>query len=592
MINNLLARLGAGRSNGQEECVCASPVANLGSTPADVVEVLCRYLDVRDTLALAQTCRELNRVATSRRVWAELLQRAFSPEELPSDASSVLGGTAPELRAAYRLLSLQRPAFLSDAPRTSEIMEHSGSRFRKVLHIDGRRDLNFSTVFRGVPPGQYAVVWRLQLQPGFVRGYCNFRAVFSRPRSGSSSSSRNRSAIRSGSGSAAAALSRAGGKGRAARRLQLLGNDRREEGLAEQQRQQEVHAEAERVGSKLLRAGEGYRWRLQRRLKGWLPIACMSGPARLAASEAARVDDFVLEEGEEEELGQGQGQEEAAAAPDVAVPALADTGAAGAAAAAVVVPPHRVASEGQEELEALAAAPEPPLAPYPAQHPEIEIEPFADAVVPAPQPLAQPLPPLQHHEPQQQQQQQQAAPPQLAQAMGQLHSVSVKRDAAYAAGGEGGPRYVHRLLTPLWGGHTSSWRQLDPAGPLGHGGWRRLHMGGLTVRRGADVHLHSVLVQLRPVGAAALAAALPPGEGRWRGALVDYVELVPLRRPGLLESLLPDMLLPSRLRCGGRPPLVAPDPACAGSGGVSGSGAGWAFGVALHDPEMVQVPVL
>lgn len=83
-----------------------------------------------------------------------------------------------------------------------------------------------------------------------------------------------------------------------------------------------------------------------------------------------------------------------------------------------------------------------------------------------------------------------------------------------------------RLLTPLWGGHRSSWRQLDPAGPLGHGVWRRLHMGGLTVRRAADVHLHGVLVQMRPEGPEALAAALPPGEGRWRGALVDYVELV------------------------------------------------------------------
>ncbi|GIL89866.1 hypothetical protein Vretifemale_17613, partial [Volvox reticuliferus] len=99
----------------------------------------------------------------------------------PTDIGFLQSHHMPHIRAQFWQLTRQRPAFLSDAPRTSEILEHTGSRFRKVLHVDGRRDFNFTTAFRDVPPGHYQVVWRLMLQPGYVRGYCNFRAVFSRP---------------------------------------------------------------------------------------------------------------------------------------------------------------------------------------------------------------------------------------------------------------------------------------------------------------------------------------------------------------------------------------------------------------------------
>ncbi|KAG2428928.1 hypothetical protein HXX76_011172 [Chlamydomonas incerta] len=517
---------------------------------------------MRDIVALASSSKDLNRVASSRRVWVDLLQRAFSEDERPRDMSAVLGGTAPELRAAYRLLSLQRPAFLSDAPRTSGILEHTGSRFRQVLHIDGRRDLNFSTVVHGVPPGQYAVVWRLQLQSGFVRGYCNFRAVFSRPRSSSGGSS-------SGRGGGAAA--RGSGKGRAkGLQLKQLMRHRREQGLELEGPQQQAALEK----------------RLQRRLRGWLPTGCMSGPAVVAAEAPA--DGVVLEQ----LAAHPQGLQQADGADRSVRRGAAQAGMGAESTAAVVPPPPAAGPVAQPPTQ--------------AAHPEIEIEPFADVpqapahLQPLPlQPLQQQAPPLQ---PAQQQPLPPPPPPQLAQAIGQLNRASVKRDAACAAGGAGGPRYVHKLLAPLWGGHSSSWRQLDPAGPLGHGGWRRLNMGSLTVRRGADVHLHSVLVQLRPVGAAALAAALPEGEDRWRGVLVDYVELVPLCRPGLLESFLPEVLLPAR-RCGfglggcsGRPPTAAPDTASGMAGRSSSNGgsggAKAAVGAYPDDPEMVYVPAL
>jgi hypothetical protein len=82
------------------------------------------------------------------------------------------------LRAAFRQLQLEHPAFLSHAKRTSEPVDARGSLYRQALHIDGRRDLNFTVTFRDVRPGAYSVTWRLQLQPGWVRGYASFKARF------------------------------------------------------------------------------------------------------------------------------------------------------------------------------------------------------------------------------------------------------------------------------------------------------------------------------------------------------------------------------------------------------------------------------
>ncbi len=56
------------------------------------------------------------------------------------------------------------------------------------------------------------------------------------------------------------------------------------------------------------------------------------------------------------------------------------------------------------------------------------------------------------------------------------------------------------------------------------------------VRRRCDVHLDGVVVQLRPSNAAQLAAAMPPGERRWQGALLDAVALTPAP-PGSLGPL-------------------------------------------------------
>lgn len=360
----------------------------------------------------------------------------------------------------------------------------------QVLHIDGRRDLNFANVFHSVPPGQYAVVWRLQLQPGFVRGYCNFRAVFSRPRSSSSSSRSCRGDGGGGKGSSRGAGGAAarGSVKMGSRRLQLqqlMVCDGQQAQALERQREQAAAAaaaeEEERFGRKQQRGGGEARWRLQRQLKRWLPASCLpGGPAGMvAAEEAAHVDDIVLEGQEEAHQEQRvQGLRPAATGADrsfrggcAARPTrapLAATGpeleeraaavAAAAAGAATVAPPHPGTSEGQalEVLGPLAVAPalQVPavLPPYAAQHPEIEIEPAADpAAPPAPQTpvhlqqLPQPAAPPPRPPPQQQPQG--PAAPQLAQAMGQLNTANVKRDAAYAAGAAGGPRYVHRWVT-------------------------------------------------------------------------------------------------------------------------------------------------
>lgn len=64
----LLTRLGVGASDGDGEQVVSTgslSTNRLGSQPADVVEVLCRYLDMRDIVALARTSKHLHRYVGS-----------------------------------------------------------------------------------------------------------------------------------------------------------------------------------------------------------------------------------------------------------------------------------------------------------------------------------------------------------------------------------------------------------------------------------------------------------------------------------------------------------------------------------------------
>ncbi|KXZ46993.1 hypothetical protein GPECTOR_39g487 [Gonium pectorale] len=478
----------------------------MDALPCDVLEHICRFLDAKSVSHLACCSKTLRNVAMARGVWVGLLQRSFSSDELPQelDATCSTLGDASLVRAQVRQLFLQRPAFLSDAPRTCEIMEHTGSRFRKVLHIDGRRDLNFTSVFRSIPPGQYCVVWRVMLQPGYVRGYCNFRPVFGRPASSEpSSKAKARRALAAGSSYDAA--DQAGGRTRHGRHRRwrfglLAGKGSEEAGGRTARSDEEFEAAGGGVGgvnlSRTDRAARGVRRRLR-----WLP-GCMS------PSAAARAD---------EEL------------PRSAATRAAGGGAAPLAAAAI----HADPAPYPHQPEELANGDHPVATAVAGGHPEIEIEPLPaapppPALPPAPAQVANPVP----------------AAVRQGTIQRQLATASAKRDAALAAGG-GGPRYVPRWLSPLWGSHASSWRQLDPAGPLGHGVWRTLHLGSLTVRRPADVHLHSVMVQLRPQNPDQEQLALPPGESRWRGALVDYVELVPVRRAGLLQGLLPGFAVPA-----------------------------------------------
>ncbi|KAG2497072.1 hypothetical protein HYH03_005068 [Edaphochlamys debaryana] len=382
-------------------------------------------------------------------------------------------GTTPQLRAAFRKLQLQRPAFLSDAPRTSDILEEPGSRFRRVLHVDGRRDLNFTTCFTDVPPGDYAVLVRLQLQPGYVRGYCNFRAVFGRPASSLAAKSTRKLAAR--------------------RQAQAQGQQGPEP--------------------------KGPRQTLSRTLADLLTLASQAKGKGLDNGRGRG-------KGEEQQCGPAAaGVGETFSGPEGH---QVGGGRPGPGSEANVVP-HRSqegAPEAEHEREQTAAA----AAGVAAAFPEIEV---TNAPLP---PLPPPMPVL--------------APAPLPSPAGH---ASLKRDAAYGASASG-PPYVSRWLRPLWGSHDCAWHQLDPRGPLGEGAWRTLDMRSVTVRRLADVHLHQVMSQLPPVGAAQAAAAMPPGETRWRGVLVDYVELVPVKQCGLLEGLLPRCLAPRALAV---PPAAA-----------------------------------
>ncbi|KAG2497070.1 hypothetical protein HYH03_005066 [Edaphochlamys debaryana] len=494
--------------------------------PADCLERVLSFLPAVDVMSVARVCRQTRHVAARPRVWSHLITRTFLPEELPQDVSFLDACTTPQLRAAFRKLQLQRPAFLSDAPRTSDILEDEGARFRRVLHIDGRRDLNFTTCFTDVPPGDYAVLVRLQLQPGYVRGYCNFRAVFGRPSSSLAAKSTRKLAARRQAQARAAAKAAALGQPTT---TEAATSPRRPLGwrvaallaAAAAGKGKGLGLGLKRNGAQGDREGELRAEALERSVRGGVPRelradleANAMGPG-LGPAELAPVLPVFPEAGAAEQQQQPQGQPAAAAA-------------AGAAAF-----PEIEAVSGPLPQDIPAAAQPPPPPPPHAPHAD-----HADAV--------------------QIQIQDDAVPrQQIQQAMGvgfrTLAHASVKRDAAYGASASG-PRYVSRWLRPLWGSHDCAWHQLDPRGPLGEGAWRTLEMGSVTVRRLADVHLHQVMVQLRPAGAAQAAAAMPPGETRWRGVLVDYVELVPVKQCGLLEGLLPRCLAPRALAV---PPAAA-----------------------------------
>ncbi|EFJ51521.1 hypothetical protein VOLCADRAFT_87624 [Volvox carteri f. nagariensis] len=567
--------------HAREECEQVSgseaPVYNILGLPADILEHICHYLNVRDVIALSRTCKLWGGVASSPRVWAGLVQRSFLFEELPQDLEFLSSLDTQHIRAQFWQLTRQRPAFLSDAPRTSEILERTGSRFRKqlrsaipsalILHLDGRRDFNFTTVFRDVPPGHYYVIWRVMLQPGYVRGYCNFRAVFSRPSDPKAVATAAAAATAAVAGPAkhlcklphksiatAAAVAATAVKHRLLLPLRRKRQDRR-------RRAQEDGQSGLLAGTDVERAGgmEGVEQEQEIQDDG-------SGGVR--GRKTARA--LLLRLWPNGAWGCGRlrgGVSSAAVAPMVG---RDEDSAATAAAAAMVLMQHRNHQHhqhqhhhlqpGQQELQQPQqqqqprgqAGQEAHNAPNHLYHrynnnnnnndyPEIEPETVAPEGNPQEQLPPPPPPPVRLSTVAAAAAAAAAAAgptaaaggpgggPQaqlLHRAMGHLAAASTKRDAALASGGGGGPRYVSRWMAPLWGSHTNAWRQLDPAGPLGCGDWRSLQMGTLTLRRRADAHLHGVMVQLRPADGAQMAAALPSGETRWRGLLVDYVELV------------------------------------------------------------------
>ncbi|GIL62646.1 hypothetical protein Vafri_16832 [Volvox africanus] len=544
-----------GKAHGKQP-----PNHNILQLPMDVLQHVCHYLHARDVVSLSRACKLWRDVASSPKVWASLIQRSFLLEELPHDLEFLQSRHMPHIRGQFWQLTRQRPAFLSDAPRTSEILEHTGSRFRKVLHLDGRRDFNFTTVFRDIPPGRYQVVWRLMLQPGYVRGYCNFRAVFSRPADHTTAttatghdqrktrptlkSSRPRSAV------AAAAAAMAAAATATAANLRLLCRRK-----PERENEEEMEPKLEDDGVQTASRGATE----ERKTNGAGRRNPSTGSGTRAAA-ATTTTTRVLSGGPEgrvlESPSSLSSSSEAVQQVDVDPPEL------------LHVPrglDQQVAPEQWTAFSPLQPQQQPlpqhslePLTPGAApsriQHSEIEPEvPMLLLQQPAPAgptpqrlpatPETPPGPPLQSvaqgmavaisgapADPQQ---------VLLHRAMNQLATAAAKRDAALAGvGGGDGPRYVPRWLAPLWGSCTSSWRQLNPAGPLGYGTWHNLHMGSLTVRRQADAHLHGVMVQLWPINAAQQEAAFPPGATCWRGVLVDYVELVPVRRGKLLSGLV------------------------------------------------------
>ncbi len=330
-----------------------------------------------------------------------------------------------------------------------------------MLHIDGRRDLNFSSVFSSVPPGDYHVVWRVLLQPGFVRGYSNFRVRFALPPKAKPTSARG---------------------GRSARGLDSL--------LRLQASQQQPATPRKALDVADLRARGGVGRRVAAMLLGQAG-GVRAGGVRLrwpgcGAQELQEAQDVSVHGGHQA-LAEVEAAE--AAAAEAAVAALE---AAAAAAPAQGWQPAAAVGAGaaQEILPAL-----PQLAPIAVPPP-----PAAAAGPNSPRPA---LPP----------------PP-----------------AASSPASPLPPRFVPGCVSLVWGGYSSSWKQLCPAsGPAAHGQWTRVHLGSLTVRRTADVHLHNVLVQLRGPNQ----QVLPQGEAHWRGALVDYVELVPAREQGVLQGMLP-----------------------------------------------------
>lgn len=401
-------------------------------------------------------CRTWSLAASSTRVWRGVLLRRFTSAELPQDLGFLDTCTTQQLQQHYHQLRLQRPAALSAAPRTCELKEHAQAHFPKVLHIDGRRDLNFSSVFSSVPPGDYHVVWRVLLQPGFVRGYSNFRVRFALPPKAKSTSARG---------------------GRSTRGLDSL--------LRLQASQQQAATPRKALDVAELRARGGVGRRVAAMLLGRAGGVQAGGVGLrwpgCGAQDLQEMQDVSMH-------GAGQALEAVEAAE-------AEAAAAGLEAAAAAAP---AAAEGagapQEILPALPqlaaiAVPPPPAAAAGPDSPRPALPP------PPPAAASSPAPPLP-------------------------------------------PRFVPGCVSLVWGGYSSSWKQLCPAsGPATHGQWTRVHLGSLTVRRTADVHLHNVLVQLR--GQAPHQQVLPPGEAHWRGALVDYVELVPAREQGVLEGMLP-----------------------------------------------------
>ncbi|GLC36575.1 hypothetical protein PLESTF_001274900 [Pleodorina starrii] len=564
---------------------------NIKGLPLDVLEHVFHFLDARDVVALAGCCKLLRDVASSHRVWADLTQRSFLFEELPQDRAFLSSHNTALIQSQFWKLTRQRPAFLSDAPRTSDVLEHTGSRFMKVLHVDGRRDFNFTTVFRDVPPGQYTVVWRLMLQPGYVRGYCNFRAVFSRPADPKakpalgSAASHAAAALKNkllraaaqpeptttttaglGTGAAArGALRRPGAWGLASRRGRPSGSPATVAPL-DDDLEPVPNPNPDGAQLPLRPAGRGGAptWRLRRRLR-WLASCTRAAGAPVAGGGSSGRGSggrggmrFGGSGGAPQRLAPvpgGVGSEALATAPSRSLPASSTL-----TRNLQPLPPPLDHPGNQPDQQ---PAPQTYSGALRPQVPEIEPETPLEIPQPPPVPAVNaPLQPQPHHHYQPQPQQPLQRPSragaaaaggggpqaQLQDAMGRLATASAKRDAALAAAG--GPRYVPRWLSPLWGSHACSWRQLDPAGPLGAGVWRSLHMGTLTLRRRADAHLHGVMVQLRPANPEQMERALPAGETRWRGALVDYVELVPVASGKLLGGLLPRFLQRGSLQRG------------------------------------------
>ncbi|GLI62229.1 hypothetical protein VaNZ11_004795 [Volvox africanus] len=547
-----------GKAHGKQP-----PNHNILHLPMDVLQHVCQYLRARDIVSLSRACKLWRDVASSPKVWASLVQRSFLFEELPQDLEFLQSRHMPHIRRQFWQLSRQRPAFLSDAPRTSEILEHTGSRFRKVLHLDGRRDFNFTTVFRDIPPGCYQVVWRLMLQPGYVRGYCNFRTVFSRPADHTTATAatgydqcktRPTSKLSRPRLAAAAAAAMAAAATATAAKLRRL--CRRKPGG---ENGEEMGPKLEDGGAQAASRGAAE----DRKSNGGGRSNLSTGSGKGAAATAAAASTRVLSGGLEGRVlespsslsSSSEAVQQIGVDPSglLHVPLGLDQQLAQEQWTAFSPLQLQQQPLPQQSLEPLA----PGAAPTRIQHSEIEPEvpmllfPQPTPAGPTPQrllatPEPRPGPLLQSAaqgtavagsdaaavdaDPQQ---------VLLHRAMNQLASAAAKRDAVLAGGDCGdGPRYVPRWLAPLWGSCTSSWRQLNPAGPLGYGTWHNLHMGSLTVRRRADTHLHGVMVQLWPINAAQQEAAFPPGATCWRGVLIDYVELVPVPRKKLLGGLV------------------------------------------------------